>query len=42
MSLPYDIAVQQGRDLGWGEISMEVEVLCICGLVAPAQVDLSW
>ena len=42
ISLPYDIAVQQGRDLGWREIAVEVEVLCICGLVAPAQVDLSW
>jgi len=42
MSLPDDVAVQQGRDLGWGEISMEVEVLCVCGLVASAQVDLIW
>ena len=41
-SLPDDVAVQQGRDLGWGKISMEVEVLCVCGLVASAQVDLIW
>ncbi len=42
VSLPYDVAVQQRRDLGWGKISMEVEVLCVCGLVASAQVDPIW
>src|SRR5258705_6521050 len=40
VSLPDNVAVQQGRDFGWGEIAMEVEVLCVCGLVASAQVDL--
>src|SRR5258707_12441940 len=42
VSLPDEVAVQQGRDFGWGEIAMEVEVLCGCGLVASRQVDLTW
>src|SRR5258708_32280921 len=43
VSLPDNVAVQQGRDFGWGEIAMEVEVLCVCGLVASAQGDrIGW
>jgi hypothetical protein len=40
MSLPYDVAVKQGGDLGWGEIAVEVEVLRVRGFVAAAEVDL--
>jgi hypothetical protein len=38
--LPYDVAVKQSCDFGWGEIAMKVEVLRVCGLVAAAEVDL--
>src|SRR5580700_3099003 len=42
MSLPDNVAVQQGRNFGWGEIAVEVEILRVCGLVASAEVDLIW
>src|ERR1700716_3240888 len=39
VSLPYDVAVQHGRDLGWGEIAMKVEVFCVGRFVAVAEID---
>lgn len=40
VSLPYDVAMQQSCDFGWGEIAVEVEVLRVRGLVAAAEIDL--
>ena len=39
VSLPYDVAVQHGRDLGWREIAMKVEVFCVRRFVAVAEID---
>ena len=41
-SLPYNVAVKQSGDVVGREIVMKVEVLCVCGLVTSAQVDLIW
>ena len=35
-SLPDDLAVKKGGDFSWREIAMEVEVLCVTGLIAAA------
>ena len=39
MGLPDDVSVQQHCDFGRREIAVEVEVLCVGGLVLAAEVD---
>ncbi len=40
VGLPDDVAVEQGGDFGGGEVAVEVEVFCVGGFVASAEVEL--